>query len=148
MNTELHIETHGSTFDIAKWVWRNLVPKSGAASSIQGELLRSIERLRWEAQENGNINWDEGFVLYLSFIAETLLKQDYLSSEDRTSIEGDLDRLRNFIPPDEISDDHALDHRLPYVNDDLYNRLVEHVANFCRHNPCVIPMQADTRQFR
>src|SRR5262245_49332438 len=100
MDTPAHIDISGTSFEVAKWVWQNLVPKSGAATSVQGELLRSIERLRWEAQQNGNINWDEGFRLFIAFLRTTFLSQTYLSDEDRVSVAADLDRLMAFVPPD------------------------------------------------
>ena len=148
MQTPSRIDASGSSLDIAKWVWRNLVPKSGAANCVQGELLRAIEKLRSEAQENGNINWDEGFELFVAFLRDKLTCQEYLSEEDRQAIHRDLDRLTNFITPDELTDDHALDNQLPYVDDDIYDRLTDHTAEFCRHWPEVIPLDQDPRQYR
>jgi hypothetical protein len=142
------IDTSGSSSDIAGWVWHNLVPKSGAASCVQGELLRAIERLRWEAQENGNINWDEGFELFVAFLRDKLSNQEYLTDEDRKGIHRDLDRLINFVTPDELTEDHALDNQLPYVDDDLYDRLADHVAEFCRRWPKTIPLPQDPKQYR
>lgn len=43
-------------------MWKNLVPKSGQADILQGEMLRQAEKLRKEACQNGNINWDDNFV--------------------------------------------------------------------------------------
>lgn len=45
-------------FEECRIIWRNFVPKSGQADSLQGEMLRQIEKLRYEAQNNGNINWE------------------------------------------------------------------------------------------
>lgn len=42
-----------------KYIWKNFVPKSGQAEFVQGELLRAIEKLRDEAQRNGNGNFNE-----------------------------------------------------------------------------------------
>lgn len=144
----MNIDTSGSTEDIAKWVWRNLVPKSGSASSVQGELLRAVEKLRWEAQHNGNINWDPCFEMFIALLRDKLANQDYLSREETASLHRDLDRLADFITPEELTEDRALDHRLPYVDDDLYDRLTDHVARFCRRWPEVIPYEPDPRQYR
>jgi len=57
----------------ARKLWRTAVPASGRASTVQGELLRAVERLRGEAQRNGNANWDEGFELFAQFVRDTLL---------------------------------------------------------------------------
>jgi hypothetical protein len=142
------IDTSGSSSDIARWVWHILVPESGAASCVQGELLRAIEKLRWEAQENGNVNWDEGFERFVAFLRDKLSNQEYLTDEDCNAIHRDLARLINFVTPDELTDNHALDIQLPYVDDDLYDRLAEHVVEFCRRWPEVIPLPQDPRQYR
>jgi hypothetical protein len=42
--------------DEAGAIWKTKVPPSGQADTIEGELLRAVEKLRWEAQGNGNIN--------------------------------------------------------------------------------------------
>jgi hypothetical protein len=42
-------------------IWRQFVPSAGQAETVQGELLRAMEKLRDEAARNGNGNWDEGF---------------------------------------------------------------------------------------
>ena len=45
-------------FDECKYIWKNYVPQAGQADKLQGELLREIEKIRCEAQDNENINWD------------------------------------------------------------------------------------------
>ena len=42
-----------------KYIWQNFVPKSGQAETVQGELLRAIEKLRDEAHRNGNANFNK-----------------------------------------------------------------------------------------
>jgi hypothetical protein len=96
------IDVNGTNREIARWIWKNLVPKSGQADSIQGEMLRAIEKLRWEAQENGNINWDDSFEMFIDFLHNTLGTEESFSKETKTSIIADLERLRNFIFPDEL----------------------------------------------
>ncbi len=46
--------------EIGRFIWSNYVPKSGQSETVQGELLRAIEKLRDEAHRNGNINWMTG----------------------------------------------------------------------------------------
>ena len=62
--------------------------------------------------------------------------------------DADLDRLANFVSPEELEDDGSLDDRLPYVEDDLYDRLVDHLAEFCRRWPEPIPFTPDPKQRR
>ena len=147
MNENQSIDLSGTNDDIARWIWTNLVPKSGQADSVQGEILRAIERLRWEAQENGNINWDDRFEMFINFLHNTLGNEEGFSKETRASIAVDLERLKNFIPPDKLeSRSQASD--LPYVEDNLYDRIVNHLISYCRQHPQVIPRKHDPRQYR
>jgi ankyrin repeat protein len=50
-------------------LWDELVPPSGNANSLQGELLRSIGKLSDEFNRNGNINWDHNKALYMDMIS-------------------------------------------------------------------------------
>jgi hypothetical protein len=42
-------------------LWKLLVPSSGAASTVQGEVIRISGRIHIEMEGNGGINWDAGF---------------------------------------------------------------------------------------
>ena len=42
-------------------LWSALVPESGSAASLQGELVRLIGRLASEYYRNGNMNWELGY---------------------------------------------------------------------------------------
>lgn len=136
------IDTSGTNQEIASWIWHNLVPPNGQSATVQGELLRAVEKLRWEAQENGNINWDEGFLILLAFLENQLLGHPGFGEAERKTIQRDLNRLRNFLPVDEL-DDESESGSLPYVEDDLYNRLEDFVVVFARANPEVLPHAAN-----
>ena len=131
------IDTSGDDLSVATWIWRHLVPKNGQSETVQGELLRALEKLRWEAQNNGNINWDEGFLILIEFIRSTLNSDASFTDAERHTINSDLDRLRNFTPVDEM-DDATDDGALPYVEDDLYDRLTGFVAKFARAHPVLL----------
>jgi hypothetical protein len=120
MKDERVIQLSGTTHDVARWLWKNLVPKSGQADSVQGEALRAIEKLRWEAQENGNINWDDRFDMLIDFLRQTLCSEKSFSEASKQSIVADLDCLQKFLPPNEL-DNRSQAHELPYVDDDLSN---------------------------
>jgi hypothetical protein len=141
------IDTSGDDLSIARWIWRHLVPKSGQSGTVQGELLRAVEKLRWEAQNNGNINWDEGFLMLVEFLRKTLNAEPSFGESELLSINADLDRIRHFTPVDELEDvtDEA---NLPYVEDDLYDRLVGFVAKFARQNPMPIARDVNPALFR
>ncbi len=60
-----------------KMIQESYVPKSGAAEVLQGELLRELEKLRYEAQNNGNVNWDDDYDYFCDFIKDTLCSKAY-----------------------------------------------------------------------
>ena len=132
------IDVSGTDQQVASWIWRNLVPDRGQAATVQGELLRAVEKLRWEAQENGNINWDEGFLMLLDFLDKHLAGQ---------GIKADLAQLREFLPVAELDDD-ADRASLPCVEDALYNRLEAAVVAFARAHPRPLPHTRNPRLYR
>lgn len=132
------IDTSGTNREVAAWIWHNMVPPRGQAETVQGELLRAVEKLRWEAQENGNINWDEGFITLLSFLESHLVGHAGFDEADRTTLRNDIHRLRSFLPVTELAD-RSDSGSLPYVEDDLYNRLEDFVVAFARANPVALP---------
>jgi hypothetical protein len=144
---DAEIDLSKSDGAIARWLWDNLVPASGQSAWLQGEMLRAIEKLRWEAQVNGNINWDDRFVMFIAFLRDRLLTQNEIGPDVRESIAADLDRLENFLPPEAL-EDGAAPERLPYVEDDLYDRLTSHVVSFCRRHAELIPFEANVAQYR
>ena len=112
-------------FEEAKKIWETYVPKSGQADTVQGELMRSIEKLRDEAQRNGNINWDDGHVILTDFLTDTFINSDAFSEIVKEEIRNDITRIRNY--------------KDPYTEDDLYDRVVDHIVEWCRRNESPIP---------
>ncbi len=68
--------------DKGRFIWKNYVPKSGQSNYVQGELLRTIEKLRDEAQRNGNVNWDEGYEILSNYLLSTIEKSNILNNSD------------------------------------------------------------------
>ena len=147
MNFPREINLTGTDNDIARWIWKTLVPKSGQAPFVQAEILRAIEKLRWEAQNNGNINWDDRFEMLIDFIQEKLGSQPCFSAAAKASIQNDLNRLRQFTPVNEITDKSQLENG-PYTDDDLYDRLTKYLIAYCRNHPQLIQHVADSKQYR
>ncbi len=138
--------------ETAVWIWKNLVPRSGQASSLQGELLRAVEKLRTEAQGNGNINWDDGFVKFVEFLKLHLQAEHRFKDETKAQLNSDLHRLASFRTFDDIQE-NVRNHHLPpeglaYVADDLYDRLVACIVEYSRMHPEPIPLQPDPSQYR
>lgn len=120
--------------ELGSWIWKNLVPSSGQAETVQGELLRANEKLRDEAQRNGNINWDSGFVILIEFLESHLCAKKKLRSDPSRSLRGDLERLRNY--------EH------PYTEDDLFDRIESEIYSFCLKNRELIPHERNPELHR
>lgn len=120
-------------FEEAKFIWKNYVPKSGQADTVQGELLRAIEKLRYEAQDNGNINWDDRFEMFCDYIWSTLSSWGQFNVEILTEIQNDLDRIRNYANP--------------YVKDDLYDRVTDYIMEWYLENKEPIRRDKDPNQY-
>ncbi len=86
-------------FNEAARIWRECVPKSGQADTIEGELLRAVEKLRDEAIRNGNKNWDPGFGILLSFLESKLLDKTVYPEATLAVTRATLVRLRDFDRP-------------------------------------------------
>lgn len=106
----------------AKYIWKTYVPKSGVAETVQGELLRSIEKLRDEAQRNGNKNWNiitshEQLAL---FIQKTLIDSGVFDASAFEEIQKNIARILNF--------------KSPATSDDLYDFIVFRIVDWFIQN--------------
>jgi hypothetical protein len=108
-------------FDEARQLWRTAVPRSGQADTVQGELLRAVEKLRDEAQRNGNQNWDPGFESLLDYLRTHLLDGQTFSDDERTEIAADLALIANYD--------------YPHTSDDVYDRLTDRVVEWTHGHP-------------
>jgi hypothetical protein len=103
-------------FDEARHIWQTYVPRVGQADTVQGELLRAVEKLRDEAIRNGNGNWDESFDILLLYLEERLLDPTVYSDKAIADTRKILARLHAYENP--LMDDE------PY--DELGDRVVEY----------------------
>ncbi len=125
-------------------MWKELVPEQGQADSLQGELLREIEKLRWEAKQNGNINWDDNFEFFCDNINSVLKKSNIFDEKECNNI----NEIMTFIKAngkyaydnfDKISDDDYNPIKQAYVDDDIYDYICEKIAIFAIKNGVIIP---------
>jgi hypothetical protein len=112
-------------FEEAENLWKTYVPKTGQADTVQGELIRAVEKLRDEAQHNGNINWDEGHEVLAQFILATLSDSGLFESNTLKQIEADIVQIRNYETPN--------------TEDDIYDRLTDHIVEWSRQQKEPIP---------
>src|SRR5690348_5721274 len=117
--------------DEAHTIWNEQVPSQGQAETVQGELLRCVEKLRWEAQTNGNVNWDDQFELLAAFIEKTLEASGVFDAEAMSEILADIARLR--------------DYEMPEASDDPYDRLSDRVVEYSRAQDGPVPHTPDRR---
>ena len=117
-----NIVNHEDYFETAKMIWQKLVPKSGQAHTVQGELLRAIEKLRDEAQRNGNGNFNKScHGMLIEYLRQNLIDESVFEKETIKEIEDDLDRL--------------LKKNSPYTDDDLYDRITNRIVDWYLKNP-------------
>ncbi|MEH6840872.1 hypothetical protein V7Z47_20050 [Priestia megaterium] len=104
-------------FDEAKELWLNYVPRNGQSDIVEGEVIRAIEKLRCEAQGNGNANWDVGFEMLVFYILEVLNDPDVFSASMLAEIKADVHTLLTSVED-------------PYLEDDVYDRLADCVIEW------------------
>ena len=114
-------------FDEAHRIWKEFVPKKGQAETVQGELLRAVEKLRDEASRNGNVNWDEGFEILLAYVEGRLLDPEVFNPLVLAKTSAVLSRLKNF--------------EYPYTEDDHYDHLGDCVVEYFTHHGSQLHLQ-------
>lgn len=134
-------------FDECKYIWKNYVPKSGQANNLQGELLREIEEIRCEAQDDGNINWDDDHSFFCDFISKKLLEQSIFSSIEKEEITLIMSYIKEcgmyaqkfycgIIPENEVDMD-----KIAYTNDNLYDIICDKIGQLQKENSEPIPYE-------
>lgn len=113
--------------DIAYKIWTELVPRTGTATTVYGELLQAVEKLRDDARRNANNNnrksnnYRKRHKRMAIFIRDTLI-------DSRLFDKSETDRIRN--------DTHRLmKSSRPYTNDDIYDHLVDQVCIYYKEKP-------------
>src|SRR5215469_12552475 len=105
-------------FEEARDLWRTYVPRNGQAETVQGELIRAVEKLRDEAQRNGNVNWDNGHEILAGFLRDTLVTSGLFAPPIVEQIDRDVARLLQFDAPE--------------TDDEPYDRLTDRVVEWAR----------------
>lgn len=129
-------------------IWKKYVPKQGQADSVQGELLREIEKLRIEAQCNGNLNWDENFEYFCDNISYILKSSNLFNGKECNNIEEIMHFIKEngkyayaYYIEEKISDSEYNPIKQAYVDNDIYDYICEKIALFSTQNPKIIPYE-------
>lgn len=117
--------------DDAAEIWHEQVPRRGQADTVQGEVLRAVEKLRDEACRNGNINWSRNHEILATYVRDTLLAWDGLDADGRAEVERDVARLLDFEHPE--------------TDDGPYDRLTDRLVEWDRAQEGPVPREHDPR---
>lgn len=71
-HSDIIVPADKSTNGQFRYLWNYLVPGGGPAATVQGEVIRIVGRLGYEALEMGYVNWDKEFVKMTDFWLETV----------------------------------------------------------------------------
>jgi hypothetical protein len=124
----------------AKRLWETLVPDSGQATTVQGELIRCTARLGSESYRNGNANWDEGFVRMANYLRRHLCDGTFDAVLTR-QIEEDIALV---IHAGDDPENAAYIHE----EEDSYTRLSDRAVEWCRRHPEPVPHERDPELLR
>ena len=113
-------------FETSKIMWQKLVPKSGQAATVQGELIRAIEKLRDEAQRNGNANFNKNCHLVLvNYLKNYLTDKNIFSEIEIAETINNLSLLSN--------------EKNPYLDDDVYHSVNFKIVDWSVKNQKLVP---------
>jgi hypothetical protein len=107
-------------------IWNEMVPREGPAPTVQGELLRSVEKLREEAQQHANAHYRKTHKRMAVFVRDTLIGSGIFDKTEQERIRSEAGRLMKAGKP--------------VVEDQLYDHLVDQVCVFYTKHPAPIPL--------
>jgi len=116
----------------ARALWKTYVPKIGQADTVQGELVRAVEKLRDEALRNGNVNWSKGHVIVAEFVRDTLIGSGLFDESSVNEIRRDINGL-------------LADYDYPGTTDEPYDRLLDHVVEWSLAHPDPVPLKRNPK---
>lgn len=134
-------------FETCSTIWQTLVPQSGQAESLQGELLREMEKIRYEACVNGNKNWDTQYAWACGNVYERLAASGLFDAERLSLLRVALDFLQahgeyaKAFNEGDIGREDADASRLAYTGEDVYDFIEDYIAEFYIANQDLIPYQ-------
>lgn len=126
-----------------KFIWKNYVPEKGQSEVLQGELLREIEKLRNEAKDNGNINWDPNFSYFCENIKRTLCNMSIYTEEELLKITLVMDYIKycgEFASGLGSGVDVTVN-SIAYTKDNLYDIIADAIGKLQSVHPDPIPCE-------
>ncbi len=95
-------------FEEARSLWQQYVPARGQAGTVQGELIRAVEKLRGEAQRIGCLNWCSDHVILAGYIRTQLLGSGLFTGSAARQAEQDVERLLDAERPETSDEPYAV----------------------------------------
>jgi len=86
-------------------LWSFLIPSSGAAKTVQGEVIRIPGRVRYELDRNGGVNWDRDYRKMLQALPQYLSLGSSLSEQELAETK----ELIAQVHGKDFDDEHRLD---------------------------------------
>ncbi len=120
-NTTLTFTSGASSSALLDELFEKLVPPSGEANSVQGELVRASTKLFNEAMRNANGNFD-GFFRDLGHFLERLLTEPFTETE-QASLRRDIQALTRGT-----------------LEGDTHRRVAEAVVRWCQAHPKLVAL--------
>lgn len=127
-NIMLYYDGKGRYQEECGELWRQLVPASGQADTVQGELIRVITKLEDECLRNGNGNWDMGHRMFTNFLYKHLRDSNVFDAKTIAQIEADIAAIRDFGSGKQ-SPSYKED------TEDEFDRITDRVAEWCKAHP-------------
>jgi hypothetical protein len=93
--------------------------------------MRAVEKLRDEAQRNGNVNWRDDHVILIDYIKDTLINSGLFDDAAVREIKSDTTRL--------------LDYDHPETAGEPYDRLTDRIVEWSRAHPDALPRPRNPR---
>ena len=112
--------------------WATLVPRSGQAETLQGELIRICGKLTDEAYRNGNLNWSDEHERKWRFVENHLSDASTFQDIELQEIKHAIENIiRDRTNPD-LSGDGS-----------CYYRVAEYAVRWCLAHPNAVPNPSD-----
>jgi hypothetical protein len=112
-----------------KRLWAELVPTTGQAATVQGEVIRAVGRLSDEAYRNGNINFGKNHKMLCKFIRLNLEDPTVFSATEIAEIDECIDQVLDAKHPDLRG------------SASCHYRLAEKAVRWCKSKPKLTPHQ-------
>jgi len=110
-----------------------LVPESGQASTVQGELVRAVMKLANDLVSNGFANWDAGYERLCTF-ALRHLGDGTFGAQTSTGIRTDIEHIQKYGRGEDTGG---------YDLEAACDRLMQASVAWCQRHPDHIPHSPD-----